>query len=137
MMPKHPLAGQRFDLLTVVEDIWGEHGEHLCKCRCDCGNEVLKAYRSLTFFHKHPQSCGCFKVKNRAQNVSLSNVYRGLIYRHPELRTVFPTRAYFARKAVHFEGYDPSAKQYLRLKDKRKGYRPQNMKWVTINEQHD
>ena len=138
MMPKKPLAGQRFGLLTVVEDIWGEHGDHLCRCCCDCGNEIVKAYRSLVALHKLTDSCGCFKVKNRAQNVSFSNCYRGLMYSHPELRDVYPTRAYFAKVAVHFDGYDARKKQYLARKDKRKGYTPNNLQWRDYpSEQHD
>ena len=138
MMPKHPLAGQRFGLLTVIEDIWDERGGHLCKCRCDCGNEVLKAYKSLTSFHKRPQSCGCFKVKNQAQAISFGNAFRGLMYNHPELRNIYLNRAYFAKVAVQFEGYDASKKQYLARKDRRKGYTPENMLWRNYpSEQHD
>ena len=61
------LTGQRFGMLTVIEQAPKPEGSHstsaFWRCRCDCGNEkiisgnVLKAGKS--------KSCGCLNYKQR------------------------------------------------------------------------
>lgn len=50
--------GDRFNRLTVVEEIEAVKGQRRFKCRCDCGNSTvnwLSGLRSLTV-----KSCGCY-----------------------------------------------------------------------------
>lgn len=52
------LVGQKFGRLTVVEMLGSnKHKKQMCKCMCDCGNEVVVVSSSLS--SKHTLSCGC------------------------------------------------------------------------------
>lgn len=139
MMPRKPLIGQRFGMLTVLSDIWDEHGKHLCACRCDCGNEVVRDARHLrNAQNKKPLSCGCNQIKkNKTHSGSFYNAYWYLTFWHPETKGFWPTRAHFAKQAVTFKGYDPTKRQHLTRIDARKPYGPSNMMWRTVNERHD
>ena len=53
-----PLVGRRFTRLTVLADDL-EAGEHVCRCRCTCGNEVTVAARHL--LSRNTRSCGCLR----------------------------------------------------------------------------
>ena len=57
------LVGQQFDRLFVLEDVGRSHGGSvLWKCKCDCGNEIV---RSSEYFNtKSVKSCGCY-MKDR------------------------------------------------------------------------
>lgn len=52
------LTGQRFGKLIVIEMLASNNlGKRTCRCKCDCGNEVIVVGASLT--SGHTQSCGC------------------------------------------------------------------------------
>lgn len=51
------LVGQTFNRLTVVSKDRVEKGVTYWKCRCSCGNEVVKTTGALR--SKNVQSCGC------------------------------------------------------------------------------
>lgn len=136
MMPKKPLIGQRFGMLTVIEDVWPKTSKHLCVCRCDCGKIVTRSYCSLTKDVKTVRSCGCNNVKRKPLNVTMFNAYRGLVARHPEVRNYWPNRITFAKAAINFDGYNPSEKQSLTRKDASKGYEPNNMRWKSQSENY-
>lgn len=51
------LVGQRFGRLVVLEQLTpGFATKSKFRCRCDCGNEVIKSY---TVLRAGTQSCGC------------------------------------------------------------------------------
>lgn len=54
------LTGQRFGKLLVLEYV----GHMKWKCRCDCGNEVIKDGKHLRW--GNTRSCGCLKPGRRA-----------------------------------------------------------------------
>ena len=61
-MKKINLTGQKFNLLTVIEEaepIITKSGRRYTawKCKCDCGNEVV--VRSDYLRNNHTKSCGC------------------------------------------------------------------------------
>ena len=56
------ITGKRFGKLVVIEMLYGEknnNGKYItkCRCKCDCGNEIIKNIKSLkdTIY----SSCGC------------------------------------------------------------------------------
>lgn len=52
------LVGQRFGRLVVLDDLGiDENGERKLRCKCDCGNEVIKSQTALRT--GNTQSCGC------------------------------------------------------------------------------
>lgn len=57
--PKKELEGQRFGMLTVIEETGKRKGSFVVwRCKCDCGNELVYASsRELTTGLTH--SCGC------------------------------------------------------------------------------
>ena len=53
-------TGQKIGHLTVEEMLYGygKHGETYCRCKCECGNEVIKS--SYDIRHSaNPAHCGC------------------------------------------------------------------------------
>ncbi|WP_455797214.1 hypothetical protein [Clostridium butyricum] len=60
------LTGQKFDLLTVIEFSHREAGSngkyrYYWKCKCECGNEVIRRADGLK--DKGVKSCGCYRKK--------------------------------------------------------------------------
>lgn len=58
--------GQRFHSLTVLDVFWQEKDGKdtlFAKCKCDCGNETIKAMDALT--KGNARSCGCKKGVGR------------------------------------------------------------------------
>ena len=54
------LVGQTFGKLTVIEELdKNKGGKTLCKCLCECGNEIEVLSNSLRT--NHTISCGCVK----------------------------------------------------------------------------
>ena len=52
------LTGQKFGKLTVIEMIYGSGDKKTyCRCKCDCGNEVIREQYGLK--RTKMPSCGC------------------------------------------------------------------------------
>lgn len=69
-MPKAlNLIGQKFGLLTVLEQAESQGGKTRWKCLCDCGNE--KIVRGIHLTSGNTKSCGCYRGK-QINNESLS-----------------------------------------------------------------
>ena len=62
------IKGQRFGLLTVIEPAESVRGRTQWVCKCDCGNTVCIATESLR--SGHTKSCGCLKLKAKAQDLT-------------------------------------------------------------------
>jgi hypothetical protein len=59
MMEGQPyVAGNKIDMLTLLEKHKDGQGGITWECRCDCGNVVLRTAKSL-YNKKHYKSCGC------------------------------------------------------------------------------
>ena len=59
------LTGQKFGLLTVLEDVGRKNNQVLWKCLCDCGNIV--EIRSNNLRRGHTKSCGCYNSEKSSQ----------------------------------------------------------------------
>jgi len=95
--PFHPhLSGQRFDMLTVVEQVGG-----VCLCRCDCGNVKLFRGSALTG-NTSPLSCGCTR---RMRHRALADQVR--FTRDPKTRTTWNSYKNAWRRCN-----DPGSKNY-------------------------
>lgn len=79
-MRRNNLVGQRFGILTVVEDAGNDaHGNSLWLCRCDCG--CTKIVRGSKLKEGQVKSCGCTQhvfTEERCANISRSKVKHGL-----------------------------------------------------------
>ena len=79
---EHPKKhiGKKFDSLTIIDMFWQEHNgkEKLyAKCKCDCGNEVIKLFERIT--DGDSKSCGCLSGRNAPKNQSLSETHHELL----------------------------------------------------------
>lgn len=60
MPKKMDITGQTFGRLTIMEMTDKRaQGSVVYKCKCECGNEVEKAYNRI--IHDKVRSCGCLK----------------------------------------------------------------------------
>lgn len=95
MTARIDIAGQRYGMLTALEQVGTGKGGAIWRCRCDCGAEVLTTTAKLRSGRKH--SCGCDtghteRVARRQQNDpdtlyprdGSNRLYR--IYNHIKLR---------------------------------------------------
>jgi hypothetical protein len=56
------LIGQKFGMLTVIQYITSSKWGNIWKCRCDCGQEVIRQTQSLVG-GKNIKNCGCYTKK--------------------------------------------------------------------------
>ena len=69
-MKNRDLLGQRFGMLTVIEDSGQRYGNSvLWRCRCDCGGEVLAMRHQLV--SGTIQNCGCVPKSPRSKATDL------------------------------------------------------------------
>lgn len=69
------LTGKRFGRLIITEMIYKD-GEHTkVKCKCDCGNEIIRIATYLT--SGETQSCGCYHRERTAE--SNCKDYKGVV----------------------------------------------------------
>ena len=63
--------GDKFGKLTVISftNKTDKHQTRLILCKCDCGNE--KITRASNLIRKEPESCGCLKIINLSERMSL------------------------------------------------------------------
>lgn len=73
------LTGQKFNRLTVIEYV-GQNDRNLSlwRCRCDCGNEIVRTGNAI--LQGHTKSCGCAKkcrhdVKKKKHGGSYDALY--------------------------------------------------------------
>lgn len=65
------LIGQRFGKLVIIDEVRNKDNNlFYCKCKCDCGNEIITRQSSLT--DKSTNSCGCLQKAN-GRKMGLSN----------------------------------------------------------------
>ncbi len=79
---EHPKKhiGKKFHSLTIIDMFWQEHNgkEKLyAKCKCDCGNEVIKLFERIT--DGDSKSCGCLSGRNAPKNQSFSETHHELL----------------------------------------------------------
>ena len=75
------LTGKRFGRLSVVEldhkkTVKYKNGRHrttyFWKCKCDCGNEVIRSGNSLRA--GYTKSCGCNQVEKKKENINMKKM---------------------------------------------------------------
>lgn len=57
-MQKVEIVGQKYSMVTVLEEIDSESGRRRFKCMCDCGNIFERDHTNIAY-RKGNQSCGC------------------------------------------------------------------------------
>lgn len=75
------MFGKKFGKLTVVEMIPVYHKGMHCKCKCDCGNEII--VKAASIMDGATRSCGCIKTPNLVGSIfgRLTVIERCLDYR--------------------------------------------------------
>lgn len=61
--------GKRFSMLTVTGYAGKEDGQHLWRCKCDCGKETV--VRQTNLQSGKTKSCGCLQEKQILENLKL------------------------------------------------------------------
>ena len=61
--------GKRFSMLTVTGYAGKEDGQHLWRCKCDCGKETV--VRQTNLQSGKTKSCGCLQEKQLLENLKL------------------------------------------------------------------
>lgn len=74
-----PLKGNRSGRLLVLEDFRNEKGLHVCRCKCDCGNE--KVVRACHIESKAIKSCGCINIENGVERFYVHGMKGTTIYK--------------------------------------------------------
>ena len=77
MVNKEALLGQKFGKLTPYECITkfsGGKQRTFCKCKCDCGNDVMVRLEHMT--SGASKSCGCWNKERASIANKKENVYR-------------------------------------------------------------
>lgn len=67
--PRKDYIGKRFGRLTVTGYAGKQDGQHLWRCRCDCGSETL--VRQTYLQSGHTVSCGCRRCETIRENLRL------------------------------------------------------------------
>lgn len=67
--PLKDYLGKRFSMLTVTGYAGKEDGQHLWRCKCDCGKETL--VRQTNLQSGKTKSCGCLQEKQLLENLKL------------------------------------------------------------------
>lgn len=71
--PLKDYLGKRFSMLTVTGYAGKEDGQHLWRCKCDCGKETV--VRQTNLQSGKTKSCGCLQEKQLLENLKLCRGY--------------------------------------------------------------
>ena len=153
------LVGQKFTRTAVTEFAGSDaNGNHLWKCKCDCGKEHLAS--SSVLLNGRTKSCGCLRREwldsgdvKRTHGRSNTKEYNAFWLAKSRCRPDNKNhRDYFDRGIVMcaewlgkggFEkffthiGPAPSLQHSLDRIDNNRGYEPGNVRWATAQEQVD
>lgn len=117
------ITGQRFERLTALHRVEGQHGGRsvMWRCKCDCGNEIDASYNELVYCST--KSCGCQKKEHnrklkdllvhmdgtsldmiKSKKVPTDNTtgYRGVYL----IRGKYTAKIVFQKKAYHLGSFD-------------------------------
>lgn len=97
------LRGERFGMLLVIEPVGNSSSDRKWRCKCDCGEVVIRARSSLRVAKRRgmKSSCGCYAQKLRIK-MGRANKTHGLCS-HP---------AFHIWRGIMSRCYDPSNKSY-------------------------
>ena len=158
MSRKIEMVGGRYGRLTVIEEAGRIRKEALWRCKCDCGNEVCVSGYYLR--SGHTKSCGCL-IPERTKEANITHGLYGTrihrIYTNMKTRCYNPNYYLFNRYGGHGiticdewlranglanfhkwsieNGY--SEKLSIDRIDNKKGYSPDNCRWVTMSDQQN
>lgn len=167
VMPTDPrfndMTGSSFGRLTVEKYEGRQHStsrQHLWRCRCECGNEIVAQRGNLR--NGHTRSCGCFKSERvsecmRARQTTHGDTFGGRTPEYQSWRSMIerctnPAKDNYERYGgagvtvcdrwrhsysdfLADMGRKPSRKHTIDRIDGSKGYEPDNCRWATPKEQ--
>ena len=155
-MQKTDIIGQKFSMLTVIEEVDPVNGRRRYKCLCNCGTTLERDYTNIVY-KKGKQSCGCMSKQWQAeakrthgerytklykiwQGVKARSVNSGSFHDRPE-HEEYKTKGiticdewldYTAfSKWAKDNGYEEGKGLSIDRKDNVKGYNPINCRWTT------
>jgi len=151
-MRKINLAGQKFNMLTVIKEVPKIGKDIKWLCKCDCGNESTVTTDHLK--SGHSKSCGCYsriatskaKKTHGMSKTRIYNTWSLIIDRCYNSKT--PAYKWYGARGIKvcdewlsFEkffadmGEPPSKKHSIDRKENDKGYSKDNCYWATDLEQ--
>jgi len=151
-MSRLDLTGKKFDRLTVLEFAGVKNGNGMYLCLCDCGNETIVQYGSLT--SRATRSCGCLarelSTKHGLSSHKLYSTHNNMMARCYN-KNAFGYKDYGGRGItvcpkwhdvhnyiidIESLGPKPSPRYTLDRINNELGYFLKNMRWATIKEQN-
>jgi hypothetical protein len=71
------IPGEKYNRLTIIQEVETKNYRRRVECRCDCGNQSIILMSNLTM--NRTKSCGCLNMENKKNNVKHSHTINGLI----------------------------------------------------------
>lgn len=159
-MQKTDIVGQKFSMVTVIEEVEAVKGRRRYKCLCDCGKTFERDHTNLVY-RKGKQSCGCMSKVWQAQAkkvhgeryTKLYKVWQGIKSRSINSGSFFnrPQHEEYKLKEITIceewldysnfskwaksNGYSEDEGLSIDRKDNTKGYYPENCRWTTSSVQ--
>jgi hypothetical protein len=135
--------GQRVGRLSVVERAGIDgRGRRRWRCKCDCGNEVVRTSSQLCGSNRRIRSCGCLYKERGTKGRANPNYKHGMwqtieyriwagIRRRGRRITVWPDWRNSFEAFFRDVGPRPSPDMSLVRTNNNQGYLPGNVRWVT------
>lgn len=155
-MQKTNIIGQKFSMITVLEEIESVNGRRRYKCLCECGHTFDRDHNNIAY-RKGNQSCGCAakqwqseakkthgerytKLYKVWQGVKSRSINSGSFFDRPEHDEYKAKGITICNEWLDYQVFSNWAKDNGYIEDKglsidrednTKGYFPENCRWTT------